>query len=67
MSSKFEVDKKTVSNGDLISDLVYMGSLTTLDISSKKEVYDVTNKKTGDTVRFNDKDSAVDYIKSKTT
>lgn len=65
MSKQYEVSKKQVRESNLVSDLVFASSLTTLDLSSKKTVTVVTDKKTGTQITFNKESDANKFLKGK--
>lgn len=65
MNKQYHVSRKEVRESNLISDLVFVSSLSTLDLSSKKTVTVVTDKKTGTQITFNKESDANKFLKGK--
>lgn len=65
MAKHYDVSTKTVVKSSLLSDLVFVGSLTTMDLSEKHNVTVVKDKQTGNTYSFDSKRDAENFIKGK--
>lgn len=65
MSKNYSISKETVSDGNLLTDLVFAASMTTMDFSSKREVTVVRDNNTGDKYTFSSSRDAEKFIKGR--
>lgn len=62
MSKDYEIKTETVSKGNWLDAGIYLFTGTFVDTSTKEEVTTVTDKDTGSSVTFDNKEDAMDYV-----
>lgn len=64
MSKNYTISKETESEGNFLTDMMFLTTVGMLDLSNKKEVIKVVDNNTGDKFKFNNSKDAENFIKN---
>jgi hypothetical protein len=62
MSKNYEIETSSIRKGDFLDNFIMGASMGLVDTAKHEEVTTVTDKNTGSTVTFDNKDDAMDYV-----